>query len=91
MPAWIVQVSSAYSCVMAPSVCARWPRGTLNNECFRSGSSTGYQLASIFAGGPAPLIATFLFGVYKTGMAVAGYIAVYAVSTLRSATESTGT
>jgi MFS family permease len=47
-----------------------------------SGASIGYQLASIFAGGPAPLIATALFGAYKTGYAVAGYIAVCAVITL---------
>ncbi|MFZ5603015.1 MAG: MFS transporter [Pseudomonadota bacterium] len=39
-----------------------------------SGASLGYQLASIIAGGPAPLIATWLFGVYKTGYAIAGYI-----------------
>ena len=50
-----------------------------------SGSSIGYQLASIFAGGPAPLIATALFGAYKTGMAVAGYIAVCAIISLIAA------
>ncbi len=47
-----------------------------------SGASIGYQLASVFAGGPAPLIATALFGAYKTGMAVAAYIGVCAVITL---------
>jgi MFS family permease len=47
-----------------------------------SGASIGYQLASIFAGGPAPLIATALYGQYKTGMVVAAYIAVCAVITL---------
>jgi MFS family permease len=50
-----------------------------------SGASIGYQLASVFAGGPAPLIATALFGQYKTGMAVAAYIAVCAVITLVAA------
>lgn len=39
-----------------------------------SGASLGYQLASIIAGGPAPLIATWLFGVFNSGYAVAGYI-----------------
>jgi MFS family permease len=43
-----------------------------------SGASIGYQLASIFAGGPAPLIATALYGSFKTGMAVAVYILVCA-------------
>lgn len=47
-----------------------------------SGASIGYQLASVFAGGPAPLIATALFGAYKTGMAVAVYILACAVITL---------
>jgi MFS family permease len=44
-----------------------------------SGSSLGYQLASIIAGGPAPLIATALFAYYHSGYAIACYIAVCAV------------
>jgi metabolite-proton symporter len=47
-----------------------------------SGASISYQLSSIIAGGPAPLIATALFGAYKTGFAVAGYILLCAVITL---------
>jgi MFS family permease len=47
-----------------------------------SGASIGYQLASIFAGGPAPLIAVALYQAYKTGTAVAVYILVCAVITL---------
>jgi MFS family permease len=47
-----------------------------------SGASIGYQLASVFAGGPAPLIATALFGVYKTGFAIAGYILVCSIISL---------
>ena len=50
-----------------------------------SGSSIGYQLASIIAGGPAPLIATALFGAYHTGYAIATYIAACAVITLIAA------
>ena len=50
-----------------------------------SGASIGYQLSSVFAGGPAPLIATALFGAYHTGFAVAGYILVCAVITLIAA------
>jgi MFS family permease len=44
-----------------------------------SGCSIGYQLASITAGGPAPLIATALFAAYGTGYAIAAYIAVCAI------------
>jgi metabolite-proton symporter len=47
-----------------------------------SGSSLGYQLASIIAGGPAPLIATWLFGTYQSPYAIAIYIAICAVITL---------
>ena len=47
-----------------------------------SGASIGYQLSSIFAGGPAPLIATALIGAYHTGFAVAGYILLCAVVTI---------
>jgi metabolite-proton symporter len=44
-----------------------------------SGASIGYQLASIIAGGPAPLIATWLLATFATGAAVSWYIAVCAV------------
>jgi MFS family permease len=44
-----------------------------------SGASLGYQLASIIAGGPAPLIATWLFATYHNGYAVSAYIAACAV------------
>jgi MFS family permease len=44
-----------------------------------SGASLGYQLASIIAGGPAPLIATWLFATYHNGYAVSAYIAICAV------------
>jgi MFS family permease len=63
------------------------PQAALIAESFTgrlrySGSSLGYQLASVIAGGPAPLIAAWLFGTYKSGTAVAIYIAVCAVITL---------
>jgi MFS family permease len=44
-----------------------------------SGASIGYQLASIIAGGPAPLIATWLLATFLTGTAVSWYIALCAV------------
>ncbi|HEU0154854.1 MAG TPA: MFS transporter [Stellaceae bacterium] len=44
-----------------------------------SGSSLGYQLASIIAGGPSPFIATALFASYKATLPIAIYIALCAV------------
>jgi metabolite-proton symporter len=63
------------------------PQAALIAESFTgrlrySGSSLGYQLASIIAGGPAPLIATWLFGTYHSSVAIAVYIAICAVITL---------
>ena len=50
-----------------------------------SGSSLGYQLASVIAGGPAPLIATALFAAYHSGYAISIYIAACTVVSLVSA------
>jgi metabolite-proton symporter len=66
------------------------PQAALIAEAFTprlrySGSSLGYQLASVIAGGPAPLIATALFAAYKTGYAIAVYIAACAVISLVAA------
>ena len=63
------------------------PQAALIAESFTgrlrySGSSLGYQLASIIAGGPAPLIATWLFGSFQTATAISVYIAICAVITL---------
>ncbi len=60
------------------------PQAALIAESFTgrlrySGSSLGYQLASLIAGGPAPLIAAWLFGTYHTPYAIAWYIAGCAV------------
>jgi MFS family permease len=44
-----------------------------------SGSSLGFQFASVIAGGPAPLIATALFATYHSGYAISIYIAACAV------------
>jgi MFS family permease len=60
------------------------PQAALIAESFKpnlrySGASLGYQLASIIAGGPAPLIATALFATYGTGYAISCYILVLAV------------
>jgi metabolite-proton symporter len=63
------------------------PQAALIAESFTgrlrySGSSLGYQLASVIAGGPAPLIATWLFATYHSALAIAIYIAACAVITL---------
>jgi MFS family permease len=60
------------------------PQAALIAESFTprlrySGASIGYQLASIFAGGPAPLIATALFAAYNSGTPIAIYILVCAI------------
>ncbi len=60
------------------------PQAALIAESFTprlrySGASLGYQLASIIAGGPAPMIATWLFATYHSGYAISVYIAVLAV------------
>jgi len=63
------------------------PQAALIAEAFTprlrySGASLGYQLASVIAGGPAPLIATALYAHYQSGYAIAVYIAVCAVISL---------
>ncbi|HXP06725.1 MAG TPA: MFS transporter [Stellaceae bacterium] len=60
------------------------PQAALIAECFSprlrySGSSLGFHLASVIAGGPAPLIATALLASTGSGYSVAIYIAVCAV------------
>jgi len=63
------------------------PQAALIAEAFTprlrySGASLGYQLASIIAGGPAPLIAAALFEHYRTSNSIAIYIAACAVVSL---------
>jgi metabolite-proton symporter len=65
------------------------PQAALIAEAFTgrlrySGASLGYQLASVIAGGPAPLIAAALFAHYHSGYAIAWYIAACAVLSLIS-------
>ena len=47
-----------------------------------SGSSLGYQLASVTAGGPAPIVALWLFERYRSSTAVAVYVSLSAVVSL---------
>jgi len=60
------------------------PQAALIAESFTprlrySGASLGYQLASVIAGGPSPIIATALFATYHSGYAIAVFIAACAV------------
>jgi MFS family permease len=60
------------------------PEAALIAEAFSprlrySGSSLGYQLASIIAGGPSPFIATALFATFKSSLPIALYILVCAI------------
>ena len=50
-----------------------------------SGASLGYQLASIIAGGPAPLIAAALLDRYHSGVPIAIFITVCAVISVAAA------
>jgi hypothetical protein len=44
-----------------------------------SGTSLGYQLASVIAGGPAPFIATALFAAFASSFPIALYILACAI------------
>jgi MFS family permease len=63
------------------------PQASLIAESFTgrlrySGASIGYQLASVIAGGPAPLVATALLAAYKSSVPIAIYIVVCALVSL---------
>src|SRR5258708_29095322 len=65
------------------------PQAALIAESFTgrlrySGASLGYQLPSIIAGGPAPLIAAWLFAQYRAGYSIPAYILVCATLSLIS-------
>src|SRR5262249_30183182 len=84
---WVVFVAIVLSLI--PHDIQYGPQAALIAEAFTprlrySGSSLGYQLASIIAGGPAPLIATALFAAFHSGYAIAVYIAACAVVSLIS-------
>jgi hypothetical protein len=65
------------------------PQAALIAESFAgrvrySGASLGYQLSSVFAGGPAPLVATWLLARYHSGWAIAVFILFCALVSLVS-------
>jgi MFS family permease len=50
-----------------------------------SGASLGYHMASVTAGGPAPIVAAYLYSQYGTSMAIVAYIVICALISLVSA------
>jgi MFS family permease len=67
------------------------PQAALIAECFTprlrySGASIGYQLASLVAGGPAPLIATALLAAFGSGYMIALYILICAIVSIVATT-----
>jgi len=64
---------------LLPTVTCYGPEAALIAESFTprlrySGTSLGYQLASIIAGGPSPFIATALFAAFASSLPIALYI-----------------
>jgi metabolite-proton symporter len=81
MPFWIF---AAIVMSLIPHDIMYGPQAALIAESFTgrlryTGASIGYQLASIIAGGPAPLIAAALFATYRSWVAISVYISVCAV------------
>ena len=69
---------------LLPAVTCYGPQAALIAESFTprlrySGTSLGYQLASIIAGGPSPFIATALFARFHSSLPIALYILATAV------------
>jgi metabolite-proton symporter len=95
MPFWIF-VAIVLSLI--PHDIMYGPQAALIAESFTgrvryTGASIGYQLASIIAGGPAPLIATALFATYHSWVAISVYITICSVISVVSAamlTDYTG-
>jgi MFS family permease len=76
MPSWIF-IAIVLSFV--PQHLMYGPQAALIAECFTprlrySGASLGYQLSSVIAGGPAPLIATALLAAFGSWYVIAVYI-----------------
>jgi metabolite-proton symporter len=85
---WVVFLAIVLSLI--PHDMMYGPQAALIAEAFTprlrySGASLGYQLASIIAGGPAPLIATALFAEYHSSFVIAIYIAICAVISIIAA------
>lgn len=72
---------------LVPHAMQYGPQASLIAESFPTGlryggAGLGYQLSSVIAGGPGPLIATFLLHQFGTAYAISGYMILGAVLTL---------
>ena len=79
---WVVFAAIAVSLV--PVMTQYGPEAALIAESFTprlrySGSSIGYQLASVIAGGPSPFISTWLFATFGSAWPIAFYILICAI------------
>jgi hypothetical protein len=79
---WVIFGTIAVS--LLPVMTQYGPEAALIAESFTprlrySGTSIGYQLASVIAGGPSPFIATWLFATYGSAWPIAFYIALCAI------------
>jgi MFS family permease len=79
---WIIFLAIAIS--LLPIMTQYGPEAALIAESFSprlrySGTSIGYQLASIIAGGPSPIVATWLFATYHSSLPIAIYILLMAI------------
>lgn len=82
---WLVFI--AVCVALIPHAMQYGPQASLIAENFPTnlrytGAGLGYQLASIIAGGPAALVATYLLHQFGTGYAVSVYILVSALITI---------
>lgn len=85
-----VMIFAAIMVSLVPHDIMYGPQAALIAESFTgrlrySGASLGYQLASVIAGGPAPLIATALFARYHSGYAIGVYVLICALLSLVAA------
>lgn len=72
---------------MIPHAMQYGPQAALIGESFPThlrygGAGLGYQLASVFAGGPAPLLATWLLHTTGTPYSISAYVVLSAVVTI---------
>jgi MFS family permease len=79
---WVIFTAIAISLV--PVMTQYGPEAALIAESFSprlrySGTSIGYQLASIIAGGPSPIISTWLYATFHSSIPIAIYIAIMAL------------
>lgn len=63
---------------------------SLTDRLCNSGASLGYQLASLIGGGPASLIATWLFRTFQFTTAIAVFVALCTVITFVATAAMTG-